>query len=416
MLIYKNPNNFNKANTKLPEGVYNVYTWRENDYQGITRKIDKFLDIFRNNEYIEEVSIIEEPYDYSRKKNFIIGHTEFERNIKIKIVGKNENTYDMKIEVPKFNDGYFHINKIKKFALYEMVDLPLVRRITKKANETRIFNNFIFLKIEDTKQGMFIKVGKEKFPILPFFVTYVDDDEVELKGSTLEFKGDYEILNELLSNEIHDIPNIKLKPGYKLTDKKTWMKLLGSNKRTRKLNKIFKNLKLAIEADYFNTELIEGNILIEGLKKQLYVDEPDSPINLENKRIRITEYLILKVLQELFTELCNLPFHKNKNRNMILSNDFSSEEIVSLVQSSADNYNGISSMTELIKGTYLGIGAFSKSYNLSELRDIHPSYYGLIDPIMTPDRDTAGLVFVFTDNIKFNERGEILNKLKQKDF
>lgn len=416
MLIYKNPNNFNKNNIDLPEGIYNVYTWREHDYNTMINKLDKFLNIFRRNEYIEDVTITEEPYDYSKKRNFIIFSTWFDKKIKIKITGKNGNIYEMVIDVPKLVNGYFYINDIRKFALYQLVDLPLVRRITNKADETRIFNNFMFLKIEQSRQGLFMRVGREKYPILPFFVNYVNDSEIELKPNTVEFKGKYEILNELLYNQIKDIPNIKLKPGYKLTDKKTWVKLLGSNKRIRKINTIFKNLKLAIEADYFNTELIDGDILVEALKKQLFCDSSDLPINLENKRVRITEYLLIKVLQELFVELCNLPFNKNKNRNVILSNDFSSEDIVSLVQSSSDNYNAISSAIELIKGTYLGIGAFSKNYNLSELRNIHPSYYGLIDPIMTPDRDTAGLVFIFTDNIKFNERGEIVNQLKQKDF
>lgn len=415
MLIYKNPNNFNKSNTELSEGVYNIYSWREYDYNSMINKLDKFLDIFRKNELIEDVIISEEPYDYSRKRNFTISSTWFDKKIKIQITGTNGYVYEMIIEVPKLVDGYFYINSIRKFALYQLVDLPLVRRITPKANETRIFNNLVFLKIEENKQGMFMRVGKERFPILPFFVNYVDESEVELRSDTVVFKGKYEILNELLYNQIKDIPDIKLKSGYKLTDRKTWIKLLNSNKRNRKINTIFKNLKLAIHADYFNTELVNGDILVEALKKQLFSDSSDSPINLENKRVRITEYLIIKVLQELFVELCNLPFTKNKNRNMTLSNDFSSEDIVSLVQSSSENYNAISSMSELIKGTYLGIGSFSKNYNLSELRDIHPSYYNLIDPIMTPDRDTAGLVFIFTDNIKFNSKGEIL-QFKQKDF
>lgn len=406
-LKYLNPNNIGQEFDD-PFGCYDVHQFRVKDYESIPDKLNRFLDIFRNHPDIKDVSIDTHPYTYN-KKTFVVDHTEIDKIIEINMTGKDDIKYSMKVEIPSLINGYFLINRIEKFALYQVVDLPLIRRITRKENETRIFNNFVFMRLTEEKNSLFFQLEMEKYPIIPFLVMLLDEKgKVDIKKERLEFLGEYACLNELLYQEITDIYSL-IPPGSKITDKRTWGKLMAPKKRPSRIKKVLNLYNSACAADFFNMDLINGDLMIEAIKHHKNVTESESPTNLAGKRVRISEYLLLLLLKDLFNEYLNLPFRKPKSRKMYIANDFSKKEIVSLVQASADTHNPIASYSELVRGTYIGVGAFNKDYNLSELRDISPSYYWIIDPVMTPDRDVAGLVFLFTEVAKFNLRGEFLN-------
>jgi DNA-directed RNA polymerase beta subunit len=133
----------------------------------------------------------------------------------------------------------------------------------------------------------------------------------------------------------------------------------------------------------------------------------DEVNNLKNKRVRVTEYLIHRILIELYNQYLSLPLLKSAEKNIDLVNVWNSDSIKSNIQLS-NKINPIASISEMDRLTYLGMGGFDSKHNLIELRDIHPSYYKNIDPIMTPDREKSGVVMNSCLLAKFDEDGKFL--------
>jgi DNA-directed RNA polymerase beta subunit len=123
---------------------------------------------------------------------------------------------------------------------------------------------------------------------------------------------------------------------------------------------------------------------------------------MENQSVYLTEWILTPLIMELFSFLTSASSYKvDKKRIISVTTNLSYKmaEITHLV-----NYKGhtpIHALAEALKVTYAGPQGIDKQNVPDELRNIHPSYEGRIDPTFTPDRENTGIVNYFTLKSKF---------------
>ena len=418
----------------VSEGL-TFHEWKRYDYDNFPKMLNKMLDVFREDERIIDVQFEIEDIQYKDllNKSYIINYTLQKKIVKITLTDINNSTYTINITIPELNeDGYYVLNNNKKFSLYQFVDMPYTRRIKYSkegdiiSDEVRLANNIVFYNIFYSKKmnARKIRVNKVDYNLLPFMVMYVGSSNVEFKkiknGSKSNyipvFLNEYEPLNKLLKLELSSINKLNTKNDkIKLNTMQNWYKLLVdySPRYRRITSELYKLIKWSFQVDVYNSQFYDGDPLMMAIKYFNEKNTNDYPNNMKLKRVRIMEYLSKNIQNQFIYILKTIPLKPDTSvvRNIVLSHEFTNSEIVSNVQNSAKDtvYNPLLSYSELCRGTYFGTGGFFKDASLVAIRDIHPSYIGEICTVWTPDRESAGGVFLLKNQMRLNELGRIIN-------
>ncbi|MBL0686268.1 MAG: DNA-directed RNA polymerase subunit beta [Sulfurospirillum sp.] len=333
------------------------------------------------------------------------------------------------------------------------------KRLTKKKAEKFIEDGVKFVEYpEDTLVNRFLSspiIDQESGEILFDALTKLDNDKLtKIKEHGCEsieiandlasgvddaiinsFIADTETLKLLRQTEgiedENDLATIRIykvmRPGEPVTKEaaKTFFKDLFFNSERYDLTKVGRmkmNHKLSIDVPKFVTIMTSEDIiktikyLINVKNGQGHIDDRD---HLGNRRIRsIGELLsnelhtglikMQKAIRDKFTSLSGtieeLMPHDLINSKMITSTIiefFSSGQLSQFM----DQTNPLSEITHKRRLSALGEGGLVKERAGFEVRDVHPTHYGRICPVETPEGQNIGLINTLAMYSKVNELG-----------
>lgn len=335
--------------------------------------------------------------------------------------------------------GTFLINGAERVVVSQFVRSPGVyfRRKQGLAKDkttllaTIIPNRGAWLEIETDNNGViYAHINKtKKIPVsiflgaLGFSVDQMSDalGDPELFAKTLA-KGPVESTKEALL-EIHR----KLRPGDPLTleGAKLLLNNLFFDMSKYDLGKVGRykiNKRLDINIDLEKTVLTNDDILatvkyvVGLLKSEGYTDDID---HLGNRRIRTVGEQLQKQfrvglarLERLIREQMAIKGNEKINPQSLINirplvavmrEFFGSSQLSQFM----DQTNPLAEIVHKRRLSALGPGGLTKERAGFEVRDIHPSHYGRICPIETPEGPNAGLIGPLATYAKINEFGFI---------
>lgn len=161
---------------------------------------------------------------------------------------------------------------------------------------------------------------------------------------------------------------------------------------------------------------IEDIIAISNSLIQLHTNggETDDIDNLKNRRIRSVGELIQLQFSIGINRLERSIRERLSNTTRIRSNLINSKPILaalkeffgsSQLSQFMDQTNAIASLTHKRRVSSLGPGGLSRDRLSLAVRDIHPSQYGRICPIETPEGQNTGLLVSLASYVRINENG-----------
>jgi DNA-directed RNA polymerase subunit beta len=202
------------------------------------------------------------------------------------------------------------------------------------------------------------------------------------------------------------------------------------------------------ESNIFDAEdllaMIKYLVNLSNNKKGYYVDDSD---HLSNKRVRTTGEILYSHLQPIMRKFVKSVGGKLSVLNLenpikitdlvnfkMLDNAIKSFFATSQLSQFLDQINPLSEIEHKRRITALGPGGLKRETAKFEVRDVHPSHYGRICPIETPEGQNIGLVvhqalysrinaegFLETPALKiFREvdakKAQLINKIADKDM
>lgn len=192
---------------------------------------------------------------------------------------------------------------------------------------------------------------------------------------------------------------------------------IARRKINAKLN-LKKPLKSA-EANIFDgSDLVESVKYLINLcnqKKGYYVDDSD---HLSNKRVRTMGEILYSHLQPVMRKFVKSVRGKLSVLNMenplkitdlvnfkMIDNSIKSFFATSQLSQFLDQINPLSEIEHKRRITALGPGGLKRETAKFEVRDVHPSHYGRICPIETPEGQNIGLVIYQSLYSRINDEG-----------
>ena len=283
--------------------------------------------------------------------------------------------------------------------------------------------------LDETKLVKLIEQGCASIEIANDLAPGVDD------GIINAFIADSETLKLLRQTEQiedeNDLANIRIykvmRPGEPVTKEaaRAFVKDLFFNPERYDLTKVGRmkmNHKLGVEVPEYVTVMTSEDIiktvkyLIKVKNGQGRIDDRD---HLGNRRIRAIGELLAnelhtglikmqKAIRDKFTSLSGsveeLMPHDMINSKMITSTImefFSSGQLSQFM----DQTNPLSEITHKRRLSALGAGGLVKERAGFEVRDVHPTHYGRICPIETPEGQNIGLINTLAMYAKVNDLG-----------
>ena len=283
--------------------------------------------------------------------------------------------------------------------------------------------------LDESKLVKLIEQGCTSIEIANDLAPGVDD------GILNSFIADNETLKLLRQTEQiedeNDLANIRIykvmRPGEPVTKEaaRSFVKDLFFNPERYDLTKVGRmkmNHKLGVEVPEYVTVMTSEDIiktvkyLIKVKNGQGHIDDRD---HLGNRRIRAIGELLAnelhtglikmqKAIRDKFTSLSGsveeLMPHDMINSKMITSTImefFSSGQLSQFM----DQTNPLSEITHKRRLSALGAGGLVKERAGFEVRDVHPTHYGRICPIETPEGQNIGLINTLAMYAKVNDLG-----------
>lgn len=283
--------------------------------------------------------------------------------------------------------------------------------------------------LDESKLAKLIEQGCDSFEIANDLAPGVDD------GILNSFIADNETLKLLRQTEQiedeNDLANIRIykvmRPGEPVTKEaaRAFVRDLFFNPERYDLTKVGRmkmNHKLGVEVPEYVTVMTSEDIiktvkyLIKVKNGQGHIDDRD---HLGNRRIRAIGELLAnelhtglikmqKAIRDKFTSLSGsveeLMPHDMINSKMITSTImefFSSGQLSQFM----DQTNPLSEITHKRRLSALGAGGLVKERAGFEVRDVHPTHYGRICPIETPEGQNIGLINTLAMYAKVNDLG-----------
>jgi len=338
-------------------------------------------------------------------------------------------------EIPLMtNRGTFIINGWERVIINQIIRCPgiyykeeFLKNGCSVYTATLIPNRGSWLKFEiDKKKDLNVSIDKtDKISIITFFEILGIKINQIIKNLTHP-----EILQSLNIEENQDL-NELLKKIFRTKIFNTKYYDLGKVGRY-KLNKKF---SLNISKNITDLTLQDIILIFDGLINRVYKEGKFDDIDhLENRRVRSVGELLqtqfrsgLLKLERTIIEKMNMWDLNILKPNMLVNPKpliyivrefFGSSQLSQFL----DQTNPLSELTHRRRISGLGPGGFSREHVSFAVRDIHPSHYGRICPIETPEGQNAGLIsslsiyaringfgFIETPFFKVNN-GIVLNK------
>jgi DNA-directed RNA polymerase subunit beta len=191
--------------------------------------------------------------------------------------------------------------------------------------------------------------------------------------------------------------------------------------------KLNKKLSLEINDEILNTVILKKEDVIEALKYLIRLKLGDSDVNIDdidhlgNRRVRSVGELVqnqcrigLARMERIVKERMNLfdfsadtmtpgKIISSKGLAGVLKDFFGRSQLSQFM----DQTNPISELTHKRRLSCLGPGGLNRERAGFEVRDVHPSHYGRICPIETPEGPNIGLITSLSSFGKINEFGFI---------
>nr|YP_009184817.1 beta subunit of RNA polymerase [Jenufa perforata]ALO62891.1 beta subunit of RNA polymerase [Jenufa perforata] len=163
--------------------------------------------------------------------------------------------------------------------------------------------------------------------------------------------------------------------------------------------------------------LFATNSLIKVEKKLKSTDDID---HLKNRRVRTSGELLQiqlgigllrleKSIREKMNKSTNISFEKNIVNTKTLNGAFKEFFGSSQLSQFMDQINPLAEMTHKRRLTSLGPGGVTRDTATLAIRGIHPTHYGRICPIETPEGKNTGLVNSITTYANVNQEGLLLS-------
>ncbi len=296
-----------------------------------------------------------------------------------------------------FNTRRYSLSKTGRFMLNRK--LNLVDRIT---------NTFLAQDLTSKSEKVLFKKGTQiTFEVAKEIQSAFDSKELELKtisGLTPEVYG----------TQLDNYP--KLKKRVKVTSVQIWpsrkemeedgkvMNIIGIDPFAEELHLLVSDIIAAISY-YFN--------IAEGIGKD---DDADSLKNkrivpvgelLENQfRIGLTK-MEKNAKERMSSKEIDKITPKNITNNKPIYNQFKSFFNSSQLSQFMDQINPLAEISNKRRITSLGPGGLNRDTAQMDVRDVHPTHYGRVCPIETPEGPNIGLILNFANYAKVNELGFI---------
>nr|AYC63764.1 RNA polymerase b-subunit [Dichotomosiphon tuberosus] len=155
-----------------------------------------------------------------------------------------------------------------------------------------------------------------------------------------------------------------------------------------------------------------GDYLLQLTDNLGYLDDID---NLKNRRIRTIADLIANQFQQGLQRFRNLIFEKKIKKRKIhinslldfkpINSSFRELFVGNQLSQFLDQTNPLAELTHKRRFSALGSGGVNRDTAGMEIRGIHPTHYGRICPIETPEGHNAGLVNSITMTTEINKDG-----------
>lgn len=272
----------------------------------------------------------------------------------------------------------------------------------------------------------------------PLLKSLEDAGIKELEVLPAKITEDHPIVKMLMRDPTHSEEDAlrdiykKLRPGdpFTVQNAKTLIKRLFFDPRRYDLGRVGRyklNQKLGIETTSKELEVttLRKRDILECCKKLLQMYEgtikPDDIDHLGNRRVRLVGELVTNVcriglarMERLVKERMNLfdtqsevmTPHKLVNPK-VFSNTVKDFFARSQLSQFMDQVNPLAELTHKRRLSALGPGGLSRERAGFEVRDVHPSHYGRICPIETPEGPNIGLIASLSMYARINEFGFI---------
>merc|ERR1711920_1205086 len=153
------------------------------------------------------------------------------------------------------------------------------------------------------------------------------------------------------------------------------------------------------------TDFIRAILELEKLSKSKTIRRFDDFDSLRTRRLcRVGHLLrqdlkqtILQIEQKVYKQLNSLPKNCEQNVIQLIPTAFFDPRIHRFISANplfqfSDNLNPLVDITQKRRLTGLGIGGLAPSTRNKKVRSIHPSHFGRLCPVETPDGENAGIV------------------------
>ena len=331
-----------------------------------------------------------------------------------KLEDGSEKVITLLLPIPDRNIS-FVVSGIRWIPVFQITDLPIFKKSIRFANSDAmevVLQNTYGLLILDSELAYY-KVNKEFWPVFLLMVEIEKSYETVLEKLNVEYtieaeKKDVGInipicdstyiniktqnlkILHMLSPFIHQTKELEMfeeKIAEYATVEETFGKILDSWRTENKNKNVIKATSI-VDNVMVPNGLFEGpfraiDVLYYVLTTNYSLEQRDiNDINM--RRVRLGEWMLYKLSQQ----------HK-KNILEDTTNVFSNAILDVLATDQRrildDSVNPLGELCMMSRIIYNGLGGINKESCNPTLRNLHDSYYGVIDPIDTPTGDAIGI-------------------------
>ncbi len=333
--------------------------------------------------------------------------------------------------------GHFIINGIPRVVLNQLSRCPGIyyHQIYQKNKTSTYYADLIpqrgtWLRLEmDKKERIWVRLKKTpKISILIFLQSMGLSKEIIFQSVCSPHILEYSLLKEKHPNTLEKSQDILRSLLYRSSNSEETQLIQKFffrkfyNPRTYNLGKIGRenlNKKLGLSISKKNLTLTPQDVLAATnylLKLHAGIETVDDIDNLKNRRLKTSGELLQNLIE---TGLMSIE-KRIKKKDTTQINSFSYVELTSLMNRKLIDFFGCSPLSQFMdqtnplaeithkrRLTSLGPGGVSRETAGMAVRGIHPSHYGRICPIETPEGQNAGLVNSLTTCAKVSRNGSL---------
>ncbi len=389
------------------------------EYQNIESVFKNIIDVYKNIENgfnIIDFKIVDVP----NKLNEMSKTEKILLILKLRYEG-NDNI--VKIELPKLlNDGTYLINGNRYISVNQLMLLPIT---FPKVGSARFSSYTTTSIIDKMKTKTHLYFAGNKLPI-GLYLCYIFGFDNVFKYLNLQYKISDSLekdkINIKLTNKkylvinntnFNDLTKDFLKNLFPYNDNimnieidkpllsKEWFDIFINDITGNPGSSNYVNRIIKIALDNRTKEILSNKNLPTNLFDimfYMYNNVLKGTVNkrndIRNMRIRNYETILQIAFDSLRQEIRKYENVKKYNKDaklLINSGSFFTAIITSPSLQMMDYVNPIEEISSLNKVTYMGYNGITSEGVPMQLRGIHPSYYGIVDPIDVPEGSTTGV-------------------------